>query len=283
MFSARYTERNVSPSPSGPPKKRPKREYIKRTYSQNFAPAMMTAPAMATAPALTSASASASASGTAPALTTNANATRIDLTDISDSPHTPPNAPRKARDDDHLASFTVAQQALIGDIYKEFRQSFKKKGLPKTVPAILKYAQERLADQKQLLAEQKKLLTRPVQVIRDRDQEIQHLNAIITRLSRTVARLNAALEARDGQIMTQERFIKAQDKIIPEQEYEIKELGTIVKEEKAHIIEQGKRNGYLEGLLMEHGCTKEWMEGALERMEKGESAKDALEAVDNAA
>jgi hypothetical protein len=43
-------------------------------------------------------------------------------------------------------------------------------------------------------------------------------------------------------------------------------------EGKDRILEQRKRHGHLEALLVEHGWTREWME------KKGESAGEAMEA-----
>jgi hypothetical protein len=70
---------------------------------------------------------------------------------------------------------------------------------------------------------------------------------------------------------------------LSEQEKEITQKDEIIKEGEDRIREQRKRNGYLEALLVEHGWTKEWMDYAVERMEKkGENAKEAMEAVEKA-
>lgn len=63
---------------------------------------------------------------------------------------------------------------------------------------------------------------------------------------------------------------------LSEQEKEITEKDEIIKEGEDRILEQRKRRGYLEALLGEHGWTKERME------KKGESAREALEAVEKA-
>jgi len=70
---------------------------------------------------------------------------------------------------------------------------------------------------------------------------------------------------------------------LSDQEKEITEKDEIIKEGEDRILEQRKRNGYLEALLVEHGWTREWIEYAVERMEKmGEGAKEAMEVIEKA-
>ena len=66
------------------------------------------------------------------------------------------------------------------------------------------------------------------------------------------------------------------------QEKEITEKDEIIKEGKDRILEQRKRNRYLEALLVEHGWIKEWMEYTVERIDKGGNVKEAMEAVEKA-
>jgi hypothetical protein len=282
MSSARFSNRNESPTPSGPPKKRPK-----PNYSVSFAPAMATAPTVATEPAVAAAPASTSASATVQEPTTYAMANAIDLANVLDSPHTPPNAPRRARDDKHPATYIAVHQVLFDKLYSGFRKDFEEKGLLKSNAAVLRFAAQRLAEQKKILAQRTKERREIFNNNAARNEEIQKLNGVIAGLSRTIKRLSAALEVKEGQLKEQDKFIKAQDKLIPEQEHEIQEQATIIGVEKHHIVEQGKhiieqrmRIGYLEKLLLEHGWDKGWLEDAAARMEKGESAKEAMEAIE---
>jgi hypothetical protein len=282
MSSARFNNRNESPTPSGPPKKRPK-----PNYSVNFAPAMATAPTVATEPA--AAHASTSASTTLHEPTTYAKANAIDLANVLDSPHTPPNAPHRARDEKHPATCIAAHQDLVDKLYSVFRRDFEEKGLLKTNAAVLRFAAQHLAEQTKILAQRKKERRKIFNNNAARNEEIQKLNTAIAGLSRTIKRLSATLEVNQGQLKEQEKFIKAQDKLIPEQEYEIKEQATIIEVEKHHIveqgkqiIEQGKRIVHLEKLLLEHGWDKGWLEYATARMQKGESAREAIEAIEKA-
>jgi hypothetical protein len=208
MSSARFYGRNVSPSPSGPVRKRP---Y--QGGDANLAPPLATA------------SASSSVSATAPAPTTYAN---TNATNLPDTPLTPPNAPRRALDENHPAPYTITHQSLFDKLYGELREGFQREGRPKTRSAVLTYARERLV-------------------------------------------------AQSRQIKRQAYQLKEQGKIITEQEGRLEVQEKVTQEQEDRITECQKRNGYLEGLLIEHGLSKEWIEYVTDRMEKeGKSAKEML-------
>jgi hypothetical protein len=252
MSSAGFNQRNESPSPSSPPKKR-----VKQSYTTSIAPAMARALA------------SDSSFAAAPAPTTRANGNRFDLSNLSEPPHTPPNAPRKVRDENHPAPYDIIHKPLFDKLYKEVREDMKEKGLGKSRTAILKYARERLIRQERLLANRTQVMHDLARYNTDRNQDIKDLNENIE-CCHTMINYNA------GQIERQACQLS-------EQEKEITEKDEIVKEGKDRILEQQKRHGYLEALLVEHGWTKEWMEYAVERMEKtGESAREVVEAVEKA-
>ena len=240
MSSARFNQRNESPSPSGPPQKR-----VKQSHNTSIAHAMARAP------------------------TTHANSNCFDLTNLSESPHTPPNAPRKARDENHPAPCNISHKPLFDKLYEEVREDMKEKGLGKSRTAILKYARERLIRQEKLLANRTQVMHDLVKYNTDRNQDIKDLNENIE-YCHTMINYNADQ-------------IKRQACQLSEQEKEITEKDEIIKEGEDRILEQQKRNGYLEALLVEHGWTREWMEYAVERMEKkGEGAKEVMEAVEKA-
>jgi hypothetical protein len=101
--------------------------------------------------------------------------------------------------------------------------------------------------------------------------------------NRDVKDLNENIEYCHTMINYNADQIERQACQLSEQEKEITEKDEIIKEGEDRILEQRKRHGYLEALLGEHGWTKERMEYAVERMEKkGESAREALEAVEKA-
>jgi hypothetical protein len=290
MSSARYFPRNESPTPSGPLRRR-----AKPNYSGNFPLAIDTESSLGQDPGKTAIPASISASAGNQAPSTFAHANAVDWTNVPSSPHTPPNAPRRARDKNHTTYITV-NQTLYRKLYKEFRKDFKRKGLVLTHAAVLRFAQKSLAEQKITLAQRNRERRQMFNYNAARNEEIEELNEenqrlkrAVAGLARTIKRLSAKLEAKEGQIFQQGielkqhgKFIKAQDKIIPEQEYEIEEQGTMIKEEKAQIIEQGKRIGCLEELLMEHGWDKGSLEDAVARMDEGESAMEAKKALEQA-
>lgn len=277
MYSEHYIERSVSPTPFSPLKK-----GVKPNYSVDPAPIIAIRSVMGIKAAV-----AAEHTTVAEESSTSAGANDIELTDVPDSPHTPPNAPRKARDENHRPTYATAHQELFANLYNEFRRDFEQKGIPKIHATILKFAQERLAEQTKLLANRAKESREISDDNAAGKEEIQRLNTIIAGLDRIIRKLNAKVEFMDAQVKEQSKFIKVQDSIIPEQEYEIKEQFTIIKEGQDHIVEQGKRIRdqerrieRLEELLMEHGWDKEWLEDAMERMEQGATAKEALEAVE---
>jgi hypothetical protein len=241
MSSARFNQRNESPSPSGPPQKR-----VKQSHNTSIAHAMARAP------------------------TTHAsNNDSFGLTNLPESPHTPPNAPRKARDENHPTACNISHKPLFDKLYKEVREGMEEKGLGKSRTAILKYARERLIRQERLLANRTQVMHDLVKYNTDRNQDIKDLNENIE-YCHTMINYNADQ-------------IERQACQLSDQEKEITEKDEIIKEGEDRILEQQKRNGHLEALLVEHGWTREWMEYAVERMEKkGEGAKDAMEAVEKA-
>jgi hypothetical protein len=251
MSSARFNQRKEPPSPSGPPEKR-----VQESHTTSIAPTM--------ARALASDSFAA-----APAPTTHVNSNRFGLSNLSESPHTPPNAPRKARDENHPAPCNIIHKPLFDKLYKEVREDMKEEGLGKSRTAILKYARERLIRQERLLANRTQVMHDLAKYNTDRNQDIKDLNQNIE-CCHTMMNYNADQ-------------IERQACQLSEQEKEITEKDEIIKEGKDRILEQQKRHGYLEALLVEHGWTKEWMEYAVKRMEKkGESAGEAMEAVEKA-
>jgi hypothetical protein len=290
MYSTRYIERNVSPTPSGPLKK-----PVKPNETVEPAPAIATQSGIGMEATVTTEHARATVSTPNPPAadnqepSTSASASGIELMDVPGLPHTPSNAPRKARDDNHRSTYATAHQELFANLYDEFGKDFEQKGLPKTHATILKFAQERLAEQRKTLANQAEEMCEISDEITIGNEEIGRLNTVIAGLHRTTSRLSAKVEAMNAQIKGQSKFITAQDRIIPEQEYEIKEQATIIREGKHHIVQQWKRIceqerriEFLEGLLMEHGWDKHWLEYAMMRMELGATAKEVIVAVEQA-
>lgn len=152
MSSARFYGHNVSPSPSGPVKKRP---Y--RGGNANLAPTLATA-------------STSSVSATYPAPTTYAN---TNATNLPDTPRTPPNAPRRALDENHPAPYTITHQALFDKLYGELREGFQKEGLPKTRTAVLTYAQERLVAQSRQIKRQAYQLKEQDKIITEQEGRLE--------------------------------------------------------------------------------------------------------------
>jgi hypothetical protein len=199
--------------------------------------------------------------------TIHANSNCFALTSLPEPPHTPPNAPRKARDENHPAPSNISHKSLFDKLYEEVREDMEEKGLGKSRTAILKYARERLIRQERLLANRTQVMHDLVKYNTDRNQDIKDLNETIECCHTMINYSADQIERRACQLS--------------EQEKEITEKDEIIREGEDRILEQRKRNGYLEALLMEHGWTREWMEYAVERMKKkGESAKEAMEAVE---
>ena len=220
---------------------------------------------------------------------TSASASGIKLTDVPGLPQTPSNAPRKAQHGSLCPAYVTAHQELFADLYDEFKEDFEQNGLPKTHATILKFAQERLAEQNEILAYQAREKCQLSDEITTGNEEMGRLRAQIADLRRTIWRMHLRIEVMRAQLKEQSNFISAQDKIIPELEYEIQEQAMIIKEEKHLIVEQGKRIGqqerrieFLEGLLVEYGWDRLWLESATARMELGATAKEAIAAVDEA-
>jgi hypothetical protein len=218
---------------------------------------------------------------------TSASASGIKLTDVPGLPHTPSNARRKAQHDNLCPAYATAHQKLFANLYNEFKKDFEQKRLPKTHATILKFAQERLAEQREILANEAREKCELSDEITTGNEEIGRLS--IADLRRTIWRMHLRVEVMRGQLKEQSNFISAQDKIIPELEYEIQEQAMIIKEEKHHIVEQGKQIGqqerrieFLEGLLMEHGWDEFWLEYATARMALGATAKEAIATVEEA-
>jgi hypothetical protein len=56
-----------------------------------------------------------------------ANDIELELMDVPDSPHKPPNAPRKARDENCRLIYATAHQELFANLHNEFRRDFEQK------------------------------------------------------------------------------------------------------------------------------------------------------------
>src|ERR1700734_452223 len=209
MSSARFNQRNESPSPSGPPQKR-----VKQSHNTSIAHAMARAP------------------------TTHANNNNnndcFGLTNLPESPHTPPNAPRKARDENHPTACNISHKPLFDKLYKEVREDMKEKGLGKSRTAILKYARECLIRQERLLANRTQVMHDLVKYNTDRNQDIKDLNE-------NIEYCHAMINYNADQIERQACQLSDQEK-------EITEKDEIIKEGEDRILEQQKRHGYLEAL-----------------------------------
>ena len=159
------------------------------------------------------------------------------------SPHTPPNAPRRAKDgefsDPSVEDFR--NQRRLRELFNEIRCAFEKEGYEKTTGNILDFAQLRLSEWKEELLWQQEVINRAEILDAARVEEIETLDNTI-----------------EG-------------------------MGRAFEEKVEEGIKQVKRTAFLEDMCLEHGWTKELLDEAVARMEeKGTSAKEALEVVQNA-
>lgn len=103
-----------------------------------------------------------------------------------------PNAPRKARDENRRLIYATAHQELFANLHNEFRREFRAES--KTHATILKFAQERLAEQRKILTNRARERFERYGDNAAGKEEIQRLNRIIAGLNRIIRKLNANVD-----------------------------------------------------------------------------------------